>query len=128
MHVCQRKFSNCWLSAKNLAFLDIFILKKSSRAIAMLLYLWVVLSARLLLILAWRYSKDETTLEAVVRRCFVKKVLLEISQNSHFPVNFGKFLRTPFFIEHLWWCLFQIKSKQNNFSNSTLNKNKDFSY
>ena len=22
-----------------------------------------------------------------------------------FPVNFAKFLRTPFFIEHLWWLL-----------------------
>ena len=71
--------------------------------------------------------------EAVVRRCSVKKVLLEISQNSKentcvrasfltkleawglrpatllkkklwhdcFPLNFAKFLRTPFFIEHL---------------------------
>ena len=25
-----------------------------------------------------------------------------------FPVNFVKFLRTPFFIEHLWWLLFFI--------------------
>ena len=24
---------------------------------------------------------------------------------SCFPVNFAKFLRTPFFIEHLWWLL-----------------------
>ena len=24
-----------------------------------------------------------------------------------FPVNFVKFLRTPFFIEHLWWLLLQ---------------------
>ena len=65
--------------------------------------------------------------EAVVRRCSVKKVFLEISQNSQenacardsfliklqanfiknefwhscFPVNFSKFLRTPFFTEHL---------------------------
>ena len=23
----------------------------------------------------------------------------------YFPVNFGKFLRTPFFTEHLWWLL-----------------------
>ena len=22
-----------------------------------------------------------------------------------FPVNFAKFLRTPFFTEHLWWLL-----------------------
>ena len=62
--------------------------------------------------------------EAVTQRCFVKKVLLEISQNSQenacgrasfadlrlkkrlwyrcFPVNFVKFLRAPFLTEHLW--------------------------
>ena len=58
--------------------------------------------------------------EAVVQRCSVKKVLLEISQNSQentcrrcqhlsrhlcFPVNFAKFLRTLFFTEHLRWLL-----------------------
>ena len=26
-----------------------------------------------------------------------------------FPVNFVKFLRTPFHIEHLWWLLLKIK-------------------
>ena len=26
-----------------------------------------------------------------------------------FPVNFVKFLRTPFFIEHLWWLLLPIQ-------------------
>ena len=25
-----------------------------------------------------------------------------------FPVNFAKFLRTPFFIEHLWWLLLKL--------------------
>ena len=68
------------------------------------------------------------------QRCSVKKVFFEISQNSQektcarvsflinfiktlitltllktrlrcFPVNFVKFLRTPFSIEHLWWLL-----------------------
>ena len=61
--------------------------------------------------------------EAVTQRCFVKKVLLEISQNSQenacgrasfadlrlkkrlwyrcFPVNFVKFLRAPFLTEQL---------------------------
>ena len=58
--------------------------------------------------------------EAVTRMSFVKK----ISQNSHeniwphpatllkkrfwnrcFPVNFVKFLKTPFLTEHLWWLL-----------------------
>ena len=77
--------------------------------------------------------------EAGVQMCSVKKVFLEISQNSRenacaracfnkvaglrpatllkkrlwhrrFPVNFGKFLRTPFLTEHLWWLLlFQIQ-------------------
>ena len=74
--------------------------------------------------------------EAVVRRCSVKKVFLEISQkftgkhHCHnllfnkfagfrsatllksfwhrcFPVNFAKLLRTPFFAEHLL-CLFLV--------------------
>ena len=62
--------------------------------------------------------------EAVAQRCSVKNVFLEISQNSQeytcarvsfliklqdwglcFPVNFAKFLRTPFLKEHLWWLL-----------------------
>ena len=72
--------------------------------------------------------------EAVTQTCSVKKVFLEISENSqentcardsfliklharpatllkkrlwhrYFPVNFEKFLRTPFFIEHLRWLL-----------------------
>ena len=73
--------------------------------------------------------------EAVVRRCSVKKMLLEIFQDSQentcardsffnkvaglspatllkkslwhrcFPVNFAKFLRTHFFTEHLRWLL-----------------------
>ena len=51
-----------------------------------------------------------------VRMCSIKKVFLEISQNSQentcaslwhrcFPVNFAKFLRATFFTEHLWWLL-----------------------
>ena len=66
--------------------------------------------------------------EAVARRCSVKKVFLEISQNSQentcarvcnfvkketlaqvFPVNFAKFLRTPFPTEHLRWLLLNIR-------------------
>ena len=70
--------------------------------------------------------------EAVFRRCSVKKLFLEILQNSQektcardpfliklqastllekslwhrcFPVNFAKFLRTPSFTEHLRWLL-----------------------
>ena len=80
-------------------------------------------------------------LEALVRRCSVKKVFLEISQNlqentwcqslffntaaglrpatllkrrlwhSCFPMNFEKFLRTPLIIEHL-----RTTISENNFS------------
>ena len=81
--------------------------------------------------------KIDHSLEAVVQWFSVKKVFLEISQNSQentcarvsfliklqvsglrpatllkmrhwnrcFPVNFVKFLRTPFYIEHLCWLL-----------------------
>ena len=70
--------------------------------------------------------------EAVARWCSVKKVFLEISQNSRentcarvsfliklqkkrlchscFPVNSAELLRTPFFIEYLWWLLLQVET------------------
>ena len=35
---------------------------------------------------------------------FIKKRL----QHRCFPVNVAKFLRTAFFIEHLWWLLLKI--------------------
>ena len=61
--------------------------------------------------------------EVVVRTCSIKKVFLEISQNSQdnilarvslfkkrpwhrcFPVSFVKFLRISFFTEHLRWLV-----------------------
>ena len=70
-----------------------------------------------------KISMSVTNLEAVVQKCSVKKVFLEILQNSLkkqlcnclffnkvaglrlFPVNFVKFLRTPFIIEQLRWLL-----------------------
>ena len=69
----------------------------------------------------------EQRTEAVIRRYSVKKVLLKVSQNSQkntcarvstllkkrlwhkcFPVNFAKFLRTSFIIEHLWRLLLNV--------------------
>ena len=70
--------------------------------------------------------------EAVARRCSVKRVFLEISQNSRknicarvsfpvkicqkkrlwqrcFPVNFMKTLRTYFLTEHRQWLLLQYQ-------------------
>ena len=75
----------------------------------------------------WRLLNCKTGTKAVVRSCSVKKLFLEILQNSQentcarapatlwkkrlwhncFPVNFAKFLRTSFFTKHLWWLLFQ---------------------
>ena len=51
--------------------------------------------------------------EAITQRCSVKKVFLEISQNSQENtcvrlLNFVKFLRTPFLTEHLWWLLLNL--------------------
>ena len=75
--------------------------------------------------------------EAATQRCPIKKVFLEILENSQentcvrvsfliklqtvpatllkrrlwhrcFAVNFAKFLRTPFVTEHLWWLLLLI--------------------
>ena len=75
--------------------------------------------------------------DPVAQTCSVKKVFWEISQNSQekacarvsflimlqappatllkktpwhrcFPVNFAKFLRTPFFTEHLRWLLLSV--------------------
>ena len=64
--------------------------------------------------------------KAVTQKCSVKKVFCKISQENTcarvsfliklqisdlrlwhrcFPVNFVKFLRTPFFIKDLWWLL-----------------------
>ena len=64
-------------------------------------------------------NKSKFNKEGVARRCSVKKMFLKISQNSQentcarvsFLVklqeilNFAKFLRAPFFIEHLQWLL-----------------------
>ena len=77
--------------------------------------------------------------EAVVRRCSVKKMFLKISQNFQenicarvsfliklrglraatllkkklwhkcFPMNFAKYLRTPFFTEHFRWLLLKYE-------------------
>ena len=75
--------------------------------------------------LVFMYNFLVSISEAVTRRCSVKKVFLEISQNSQentcarasfliskkrlwhscFPVNFVKFLSTTFFIELHWWLL-----------------------
>ena len=69
------------------------------------------------------------TTKAIARRCSVKKVFSEISQNLQentcsrvrpatllkkrlwrrwFPVNFAKFLRTSFLTEHLRWLLLSL--------------------
>ena len=72
------------------------------------------------------------------RGVLLKKMFFEISKNSQenacarvsfliklqawgwqlwrrcFPVNFVKFLRTPFFTKHLWWLLLWVSSNNEN--------------
>ena len=49
------------------------------------------------------------TSEAAAQTCSVKKppatLLKKRLWHRCFPVNFAKFLKTPFFTEHLWWLL-----------------------
>ena len=87
---------------------------------------------------SWELTIFTESSEAVARRCSVKEVLLEISQNSQensctkvsfliklqastllkirlwhrcFPVNFAKFLRPAFLTEYLWWLLLNTPLK-----------------
>ena len=78
---------------------------------------------RVLLRLTLYYYHIMYVSEVLIRRCSVKMVFLEISQNSQentcarvsflkkilwhrcFPVNFSKFIRTPFLRDHLRWLL-----------------------
>ena len=41
-----------------------------------------------------------------------------------FPLNFAKFLKTPFFIEHIWWLLLTIPGVgfQSHFSNQCMSR------
>ena len=72
---------------------------------------------------------------AVDRRCSVKKVFLQISQNSQeitsgtgenrhrcFPENFAKFLRTVFIIEQLRWLLLYMHMDNTSFPYLISNK------
>ena len=56
---------------------------------------------------AGRSSRPELFCKKGVLRNFARPATLFKKSLWHrcFPVNFGKFLRTPFFIEHLWWLL-----------------------
>ena len=92
------------------------------------------------------HPNDYEDTEAVVRRCSVRKVSLEISQNSQestwvrnsfliklqdlkkslwhrcFHVNVAKFLRTPFLTEHLRWLLpcLVLETARSDCSNKNL--------
>ena len=55
------------------------------------------------------FSLHEKSIETVGQRCpatLFKKRLW----HRCFPVNFVKFLRTPFLKEHLWWLLLKVLS------------------
>ena len=44
---------------------------------------------------------------------FEKGVFRNFANQRCFPVNFSKFSRTPFFIEHLRWLLLKAKSRSS---------------
>ena len=51
-------------------------------------------------------QKCNRSLEAAVLRCLMHPTLLKKRLWYRcFPESFVKFLRTPIFIEHLWWLL-----------------------
>ena len=68
--------------------------------------------------------------EAVARKCSVKNVFLESIKfqatllkkrlwHRGFPLNFVKFLRTPFFTEQLQWLLLLLDEIQNKKDENT---------
>ena len=78
--------------------------------------------------LPWERNNNSKA-EAVVWRCSVLKKRL---WRRCFAVNFVKFLKTPFFIEHLWWLLLARKTCSSaecfwNFRNNFTSKNHAFS-
>ena len=84
-------------------------------------YLLLFTSSYLFDFVDWSRNNKKKFLRSSRPEVFLKKVFLKISQNSQentcarvlkkrlwrmcFSVNFAKFLRTPFFAEHLWWLL-----------------------
>ena len=53
---------------------------------------------------SWKFRKIRSKTSVPESLCLSKKRLW----HRCFTVNFAKFLRTPFFIKHLWWLLLII--------------------
>ena len=60
-----------------------------------------------------RSSRPDVFCEKGVLRNFAT-LLKKRLWHRCFPVNFAKFLRTPFFTEHLWWLLLKSNYSSNN--------------
>ena len=97
---------------------------------------------------------NRPSVEVVAQRCFIKKFFLEILQNSQentcankqtpvktpqpatllkkklwyrcFPVNFAKFLRTPFLTEHLRCLLLPVAKQLSGLNPLSLSNNKNY--
>ena len=90
----------CWiLFSKNAGVQHVFIMFRSSRPDAFCKNLFLDISE----------NSHQNTYATV---SFLKQLQAESCNfikksfwHSCFPVNFVKFLRTPFIIEHLWWLL-----------------------
>ena len=67
-------------------------------------------------------SRSEVFCKKGIITCFVKftghrpaTLLKKRLWHSCFPVNYAKFLRTPFLTEHLRWLLLTLQSQQGSF-------------
>ena len=106
--VINSSLHQCSFSAMSLFFYQIVLLLFKSNfcfaIITLTCFIGIVMQIEKALI------NDRLHTEAVVQRCSVKKapatLLKKRLWHRSFPVNFAIFLRTPFFIEHLWWLLF----------------------
>ena len=59
----------------------------------------------------WLYQcKKQSPRRVLWKICRPATLLIKRLWHRCFPVNFAKFLRIPFFTEHLWWLLLQWKS------------------
>ena len=88
-------------------------------------HLWAAASENQHLNHKFRSSPPEVFCKKGVLKKFAKFTVKHLSQSflfnkvaslrlwhSCFPVNFVKFLRKPFFIEHHWWLLLQIRRRE----------------
>ena len=70
----------------------------------------------------FRSSRPDVFCKKGVLKSFAKFTGKHLCQrlffNKEFSCEFAKFLRTPFFTEHLWWLLLFFEERSNNYKES----------